>query len=144
MSDDLHETVLARLRAVGQRYTDGRRDLVDRLATAPSPQTIPELLERPPRVAQSSAYRNLAVLEQAGVVRRVVAADEFARYELAEALTGHHHHLICTTCGTVSDFHLGAAGEEALERAIQDAAGPAGFSVDGHRLDLVGRCRDCR
>ena len=28
---------------------------------------------------QSSAYRNLAVLEQAGVVRRVITEGEFAR-----------------------------------------------------------------
>ena len=49
-------------------------------------------------------YRNLVVLEQAGVVRRVTSTDDFARYELAEDLTEHHHHLICSSCGTVDDF----------------------------------------
>ena len=33
---------------------------------------------------QSSAYRNLAVLEQAGVIRRVITDDDFARFELDE------------------------------------------------------------
>ena len=32
-------------------------------------------------------YRNLSVLERAGVVQRIVTTDEWARYELAEDLT---------------------------------------------------------
>lgn len=59
MTDDLHETISARLADVGQRYTPGRRVLVDRLAAAAQPITIPELLDTPPRLPQSSAYRNL-------------------------------------------------------------------------------------
>ena len=55
---------------------------------------------------QSSIYRNLSVLEQAGVVRRVITEDEFARYELTEAFTEHHHHLICSNCGKVEDVTI--------------------------------------
>ena len=68
-----------------------------------------------PGLAQSSAYRNLAVLERAGVVHRIVTSDEFARYELAEDLTHHHHHLICSTCGGVTDFEVSDAVEHELE-----------------------------
>ena len=67
---------------------------------------IPQILEVDRSLAQSSAYRNLAVLERAGVVHRIVTTDEFARYELAEDLTEHHHHLICRSCGSVADFTL--------------------------------------
>ena len=45
----------------------------------------------------------------------VVSTDEFARYELAEHLTDHHHHhLICTQCGQVADFTVPPEVEEAL------------------------------
>ena len=32
-------------------------------------------------------YRNLSILERAGVVQKVVTSDEWARFELAEDLT---------------------------------------------------------
>ena len=143
MSRELHDTIGARLRAVGQRYTDGRRDLVDRLVAAPQPLSIPELLESPPRLAQSSVYRNLAVLEQAGVVHRITASGDFARFELAEDLTEHHHHLICSRCGSVEDFTAPATLERTLGRAVADIEGAHGFTAERHRLDLIGVCSDC-
>jgi Fe2+ or Zn2+ uptake regulation protein len=141
---DLHETASARLRAIKQRYTTGRRALVDLLATAPQPLSIPDVLDADPEVAQSTAYRNLSVLEQAGVVNRIATVSDFARYELAEDLTEHHHHLICTACGGVEDFTVPAALERTLQRATGEIADAAGFHADGHRLDLVGRCAGCR
>jgi Fe2+ or Zn2+ uptake regulation protein len=142
---DVHAVATARLRSDGQRYTSGRRALVDALVGAGQPVTIPQLLERGRGLAQSSVYRNLAVLERAAVVHRIVTADDFARYELAEDLTEHHHHhLICGQCGEVSDFTLPAAVEEQLDRAAERVARTTGFSVDRHQLDLVGTCPSCR
>jgi Fur family transcriptional regulator, ferric uptake regulator len=143
MADDLHLTATDRLRADGQRYTAQRRSLVEVLVTAPQPLTIPQLLERSPGLAQSSAYRNLAVLERAGVVHRIVTTDEFARYELAEDLTHHHHHLICTSCGEVTDFEVADEVEHDLEAALATVAARTGFRVRAHRLDLVGTCPTC-
>jgi Fur family ferric uptake transcriptional regulator len=140
---DLHATATSRLVADGQRYTPQRRALVELLAEVEHPLTIPQLLEHHRDLAQSSAYRNLAVLERAGVVHRVVTTDEFARYELAEDLTEHHHHLICSSCGEVADFTVPAAVEEQLEAALAKAARRAGFQPSGHRLDLVGTCSGC-
>lgn len=142
---DVHATAAARLRAAGQRYTACRRTLVALLVDVGRPVTIAELLEAEPTLAQSSAYRNLADLEVAGVVRRVVTDDEYGRFELAEDLTGHHHHhLICSTCGAVEDFTISGSLERSLDRALAEAADTAGFAVVDHRLDLVGTCSDCR
>jgi Fe2+ or Zn2+ uptake regulation protein len=55
---------------------------------------------------QSSVYRNLSVLEQVGAVRRVITEEGIARYELAEDLTTHHHHLVCRVCGAVEDVTM--------------------------------------
>jgi Fur family transcriptional regulator, ferric uptake regulator len=140
---DVHDTVAVRLRAAGQRYTGGRRRVVEALAGAGAPLTIPDVLAAGPRIPQSSAYRNLAVLEQAGVVRRIVASGDFARYELAEDLTEHHHHLICATCGAVEDFTVPPSLERRLVRAVREVEESTGFSAQHHRLDLVGTCADC-
>jgi Fur family transcriptional regulator, ferric uptake regulator len=140
---DLHELASVRLRTRDQRYTRARRAIVDVLAGSDAPLSIPQLLRRDASLAQSSAYRNLAQLEQAGVVHRIVTSDEFSRYELAEDLTGHHHHLICSACGDVRDFTVSSELEGELGRALDRIAGAHGFAADHHRLDLVGTCAGC-
>lgn len=142
--DDLHAVVAGRLAEVRQRYTPSRRTLVDVLAGAGRPLTIPEVLRGRRGVPQSSAYRNLTALEQAGVVRRVQADDEFARWELAEDLTRHHHHLVCVGCGHVADYTVPERVERSLARAFEQAAAATGFQAHGHRVDLVGLCAACR
>ena len=105
--------------------------------------TITQILDLDGSLAQSSVYRNLTVLEEAGAVTRIVTRDDFARYELAERLTEHHHHLICSTCGDVADFSLSEETEAALDAALHRAAAKAKFTVEAHRLDLLGVCASC-
>ena len=125
VADDLQALVAARLRRVGQRLPSGRRILIDALARADRPVTTGELVAADARLPQSTTYRNLALLEQVGVVHRVIGSDEFARFELAEEFTGHHHHhLVCVSCGTVEDFEAPPQVEKGLADAIS-ASPPA-------------------
>ncbi len=142
--DDIHQVVARRLHRVRQRYTAGRRELVELLVGVRGPVTIPDILGQQPALSQSSVYRNLHVLEQAGAVRRVVTTrDPAARFELAEDLTHHHHHLVCTVCGSVEDFHPTPPLERALRRVSDQVADHGGFTPDHHRVDLVGVCGRC-
>jgi Fur family transcriptional regulator, ferric uptake regulator len=140
---ELHDTATTRLRTVHQRYTPGRQALVDVLAAAGRPLSIPEILATGSSVPQSSVYRNLTVLEQAGVVRKVQGGDEFSRFELAEELTSHHHHLVCQSCGSVDDYTVPPRFERTMAKAIDEVAARTGFRTDFHRLDLVGTCSRC-
>ncbi len=140
---DLHTTAARRLAAGGQRYTGSRRAIIDVLARTATPMTLPDILAADPTLAQSSAYRNLSELIAADVVHRIVTTDEHAHFELAEDLTEHHHHLICSSCGSVTDFQVPAAVEAELDRALGQIAERESFHVDHHRLDLVGRCQTC-
>ena len=140
---ELHATVARRLEHVGQRYTSGRRQIVELLGKSAHPLTIPEIIAVDESLKQSSVYRNLAVLEGADVVARVITNGEWTRVELAEDLTGHHHHLICDACGAVRDIEVPAEIESALDAALVGLAEREGFTLDRHRLDLVGRCAEC-
>jgi Fur family ferric uptake transcriptional regulator len=141
---ELNEVVAARLDARDYRYTRGRRALVEALAEADGPVTIGEILGRDDSLSISSTYRNLAVLEDAGVVHRIVTTDEHPRFELDDAITDwHHHHLVCAGCGTVLDFTIPDVLEENLERVLRRVARANGFTSEHHRLDLIGRCRAC-
>jgi len=142
MSTELDRQIASRLETQGQRYTKGRQTIVSSLQQAGRPVTIPQIIEVT-GLAQSSVYRNLVVLEELKVVERIVTNDDFARYELAEEFNEHHHHLICSACGDVVDFCLPESAESHLDGALHSAAESAGFVVEGHRLDLIGRCHEC-
>lgn len=136
--------IASRLARNGQRLTDGRKMIVEILTAADRPLTIPDILGASESLAQSSAYRNLAVLESAGVVVKVVSTDEWVRYELAEDLTGHHHHLICGRCGVVVDIVVPGEIEAGLDRELGRVAQDKGYQLHHHRLDLIGLCPACR
>jgi len=143
MTTDLHAEVAGRLRRSGQRYTSKRRALVEIVAAASRPLSLQEVMLKRRGLAQSSAYRNLAVLEQARVVRRVMTGEDFARFELAEDLSEHHHHLVCSNCGSVKDVSLPSNIERRMEGALTAVASSAGFTPAAHRLDVIGICGDC-
>jgi Fe2+ or Zn2+ uptake regulation protein len=144
IADDMHEVVERRLRLIDQRYTSGRRAIVDLLVSAGHPVSIGDIAERLPGLPRSSAYRHLTDLHAAGLVRRVTASDEFTRFELAEDLTEHHHHLLCMNCGKVIDVTLPAGFEQQANEAIGQLADAAGFQAHSHRLDVLGLCAACR
>ena len=144
--DDLNVVVGRRLRVGGMRYSRSRYAVVQILAGAGRPLTLPEILDGDVGggqvLAQSSAYRNLGELVEAAVVRRVDSGDDHARFELHESLTGHHHHLVCDACGRIDDFEV---SDEFEQRVVElaELAADRGFRVDAHRFDMVGLCADC-
>jgi Fe2+ or Zn2+ uptake regulation protein len=141
----LHREASLRLASADQRYTRCRRALVDAMAAAGRPITIPEILAATGSVTMSSAYRNLTILCEAEVARRVAGADDLGRFELAEDVSGHHHHhLICSSCGTMADVPASEKLERAVAEAARQAAEETGYDVRAHRVDLEGLCPACR
>ena len=141
---DVDQLIASQLQAVGQRYTSNRRRLISILLRSSKPLSINQILDMDPELAQSSAYRNLTVLEEAGSIARIVTSADHARYELAEEILEHHHHIICSPCGEILDFHLSDKIEDALEASLQEIADQLGFTLDTHRLDLIGTCTLCK
>ncbi len=96
------------------------------------------------KVPLSSLYRSLAVLVDAGVLAQHHGADETTRYELAEWLTEHHHHLVCISCGSITDVTASEDQEAVVGRLVEAFAGSSNFAVSGHRFEIEGRCASCR
>jgi Fur family ferric uptake transcriptional regulator len=134
-----------RLAGTGARYTTGRRRVVAALSGADGPRSAAELhQELGGKIPVSSVYRSLAVLEHAGVVEPHHGARGLTRYEMAEWLAGHHHHLVCDSCGAVEDIELPGHLEIELERLVGQVAGISSFAASGHALEVDGRCVRCR
>ncbi len=143
-ASEIFDAAKTMLGAADQRYTRNRQLIVRTLHDADGPRTIGDLLEATPGLAQSSAYRNLAVLEEVGVIHRIVTADDHARFELTEAITGaHHHHLVCRGCGEVFDIALSDSLEEQIHEELAQRASERDFDGEHHRIDLVGTCAHC-
>lgn len=125
------------------RYTTGRRAIVSALRAIGGPVTLPDLLAYSGEITQSSAYRNLALMQEAGVIRRLVHGADHAHFELAEELTEHHHHLICESCGSVEDFTLDEELEQLLDAAFARVATAVAATTSSHLIDVFVVCADC-
>jgi Fur family transcriptional regulator, ferric uptake regulator len=140
----LDRQVEARLRERDIRYTKGRRIVVAALNEADGPRSAADLASSlGATVPLSSIYRTLAVLEDADVVTPHFATKGIARYELAEWLTGHHHHLVCVDCGAVEDVEVPVDSEAMVRSVVADISTLARFTPMNHALEIEGRCKDC-
>jgi len=134
-----------RFDAAGVRMTRGRRAVLGALFRAGGPVTVDELATLlDSEIPVSSLYRTLGVLVDAGVAVRVHERGGVARFEAAEDLAGHHHHLVCRVCGRVLDIPAVPDEDAELQRIVSAAARRAGFAVTGHHVDIEGVCSSCR
>ncbi len=140
----LEREIQSRLSEYEIRFTQGRKAVVAALAASEGPRSAAEIHDTiDGRVPLSSLYRSLSVLEEAGVLEPHHGTKGITRYELAEWLTGHHHHLVCVDCGSVDDVHLSSAAEAELERLVSTITAEADFRGTGHALEIDGRCGRC-
>ncbi len=141
----LHSKVEESLRSQGMRYTTNRRALVEALDNTAGPLTVEELYQvTEARIPFSSIYRDVRVLTDSQVLASHHSADRSNRFELAEWLTGHHHHLVCMQCMAISDISLTPETEYRLSRLAENAATDTGYRVAGHTLEIEGLCPNCQ
>jgi Fur family ferric uptake transcriptional regulator len=94
--------------------------------------------EQDATVGQTTVYRTLRLLTEAGLAREVRFGDGRAHYE-HNYKHPHHDHMICSDCGKIIEFY-----SPELE-AIQDAmAAKHKFELTEHLLRMIGICADCR
>jgi Fur family transcriptional regulator, ferric uptake regulator len=134
----LGPTATARFAESGNRMTAPRRAVLAAVSRAAGPFSIEEIYDAAPEVGRATAFRTMKLLQEVGVVCRVPLENGTVRYQLAESET-HHHHLICSVCGSVAEF-----SDHSLDRGIERNATEAEFELDGHSVELYGRCSDCR
>jgi Fur family transcriptional regulator, ferric uptake regulator len=114
-------------------------ELLDSQRCALSALEIEDALRKRRRpVARASIYRILDELERLRLVQRVQVGQEMTRYEPARAGEGHHHHLVCESCGAVTPFT-----DQGLEQAIHRLSRRLPMQVAEHEIVLRGACRTC-
>lgn len=141
----VHTKVEQSLRSQGMRYTSNRRELISVLEHTHGPLTVDELYRATQqRVPSSSIYREVRALFEAKVLSLIRCTDRSNRFELAEWLSGHHHHMVCRPCMAISDIVLPPEAERRLAELVDLAAAHTGYLVTEHTLEVEGICPDCR
>lgn len=114
-------------------------DLLDAQTCALSAIEIEDALRARQRpVGRASIYRILDELERLHLVQKLQVGQAMARYEPIRTGAGHHHHLVCDSCGTITPFT-----DTELETAIRKLSRRVPMRVDEHEIVLHGACADC-
>jgi Fur family ferric uptake transcriptional regulator len=125
------------------RSTAQRRLIVDTFFEGLPHVTIDDLLaevrSRDRGIGYATVYRTLKLLAECGVASERRFGDGLSRYELADDDDDHHDHLICTSCGTITEFE-----DQRIEK-LQDAiAARHNFKLVTHKHEMYGICAACQ
>jgi Fe2+ or Zn2+ uptake regulation protein len=131
------DLIAERLALRGHRVTASRRRVLAAVLREPGHFTSDDIVRAAPRVGRATVFRTMRILLEAGVLCRVPFDDGSVRYRVSAR--GHHHHLVCVACGRVEDFT--ACDVAPLVARI---ARTTEYEIAGHRLELYGRCQQCR
>lgn len=134
------EVLRQRLRESGAQLTEQRAAVYEYLSGVEHHPTAEEVFlavkTKLPRISLATVYKNLEALVQCGAVSKWTYGDASARYDIR---TDHHYHTRCLDCGKIWDLDA-REGVELLKKIKPHA----GFEVHDYRLELLGRCRECR
>ncbi len=97
-----------------------------------------ELAQRGAASGTATVYRTLELLVRSGLAVERDFGEGFKRFEPARDAP-HHEHLLCTSCGRVTEFR-----DERLERMTTLTAESNGYARERHRLVIYGVCGECQ
>jgi len=122
------------------RMTPQRRVILEEIEKAKSHPAADEVYElvrrRMPKISLGTVYRNLEILTECGLVRKVDLGDGHWRFD---GNVENHYHVRCTCCGRITDLYADPVCD------LEDWIGKqTGYEILGHRLDFFGLCPVCR
>jgi len=139
-----------KLTAWGHRTTIPRNaviELLDRSTKHPSAEEIYLAVHRThPRIGLTTVYRTLELIEEMGIIRKLVFGDGWSRYEISDGPHWrYHHHLFCMKCGKVMDCTDFVIEEQRLLKKIGEVLSKKyKFKISTHQLHFYGLCKKCR
>lgn len=128
-----------RCRDAGLKVTHQRTAIYGMLASTglhPTPEEVySEIRTQLPSISLATVYKVLDQFFHHGFLRKVSTETQAARYD-ANLLP--HHHLVCSSCGTILDVE-----EEGSLEGLS-VSGENGFRVSHYDVIFHGRCAVCQ
>lgn len=124
----------------GIPMTIQRRVVFEALLDSKDHPTVDDLYRRvskhAPGISQATVYRVLELLEESGLAAKIHHPGSTSRYD---AVTTHHHHLLCIECQRVVD--VGDLRSQVPPLSPEEAHG---FEIRGCSIVYEGVCPDCQ
>lgn len=103
----------------------------------PTADHVYELVrEEMPNISLATVYRNLNMLTQTGMIRRIDGLDGSVHFDHNMC---NHYHFICTKCNKVYDVPYDIAPE-----LTDKVNSETGLLVESYDITLKGTCYKCR
>jgi Fur family ferric uptake transcriptional regulator len=96
-----------------------------------------KMKEKALKISRATVYRTLELLVKSGMVRRVHLGEDHYHYEHVTG-NSHHDHLICTSFGSVIEFH-----DPEIEQRQREICARKRFTPTFHNLQILGMCEAC-
>lgn len=131
------------LKANALKFTIQREVILEMLYNSDehlTPEALHHLIqEKHPELNTGIAtvYRTLSLLEDSEMVTSLSFGAQGKKYELGAK--DHHDHLICTQCGSISEFV-----DEEIEAKQKKIADDFGFKIEDHSMQIYGICNKCQ
>ena len=120
--------------------TKQRRVIFEELKKLDSHPTANEVYEmarvRLPRISLGTVYRNLEILSEYGMIRKLELGGTQKRFD---GNLGNHYHVRCIRCGSIEDVPLEPLAT--IENAIRRVSD---YEIIGSRLEFIGVCPQCK
>jgi len=121
------------------RLTSQRQVILEELKKVKSHPTANEVFDmvrkRLPRIGLGTVYRNLDLLAEKGIIKKLEVGGEQKRFD---GDTSQHYHIRCVKCSRVEDIFIARAEE--LEK---NAASYCNYKILDHHVQFSGICRKC-
>ena len=132
----------ARISGKGLKATKQREEILDVFLNSSGHKNLAQIYAQVakvhPKIGYTTVYRTLKLLTRLGLAAQRKFADGETQYEPTEGKK-HHDHLICLECGKIIEFE-----DDALETLQNGIAQRYRFKFFHHRMELYGRCADCK
>ena len=131
------------LRDNGLKFTIQREVILEMLYSSDehlTPESLHHLIqEKHPdlNTGIATVYRTLSLLEDSDMVTSLSFGAQGKKYELGAK--DHHDHIICTKCGTISEFV-----DDEIETRQKKIAEELGFIMQEHSMQIYGICLACQ
>lgn len=127
------------------RFTKQRKLILDELKKVKTHPTAQELYDSIrkvlPNISLGTVYRNLELLCQQGMAKRVEFPEAQRRYD---GDVSRHYHIQCVGCGKVGDIYMNETRAIREDELIRFLGIKTNYDVHGQKIDFFGLCPECK
>lgn len=89
-----------------------------------------------PRISLATVYRNLEILSETGVIRKLEISGRQKRFDFD---VSDHDHIFCALCHKVDNLNIERKNVDSEHLGVD-----AGYAITGYRVEVIGICPECQ